>query len=71
MKVLEKKLNLIPTDDNNIFIQNFCALYEEITALLKSSQSKFEINYRSVFTFEEWINNEKFNIPLRLNLFID
>jgi len=43
MKVLEKKLNLIPTDDNNLFIQNFCALYEEITALLKSSQSKFEI----------------------------
>ena len=38
--------------------------------LLKGTQSKFDINYRSSFTFEEWLNNEKFNIPLRLNLFI-
>ena len=71
MRILEKKLNLIPTEDNNVFITDFCSLYEEVAVLLKGTQSKFEINYRSVFTFEEWINNERFNIPLRLNLFID
>lgn len=38
--------------------------------ILKGTQSRFDINYRSSFTFEEWLNIEKFNIPLRLNLFI-
>lgn len=71
MQVLEKKLNQIPTADNSKFIWGFWSLYERVARILKGTQSRFEINYRSIFTFEEWLNNEKFNLPLRLNLFID
>ena len=42
-----------------------------MAGLLRETQGRFEINYRAVFTFEEWINNEKFNVPLRLNLLLD
>lgn len=57
MGALERRLNLIVTEDNAQFIDSFCALYRKVAELLKGTQSKFEINYRSVFTFEEWINN--------------
>lgn len=71
MQTLEKRLDKISTEVNSGFIDAFCELYERVGVLLKKTQSKFEINYRSIFTFEEWINNEKFNIPLRLNLYVD
>lgn len=71
MGALERRLNQIPVDNNTQFIDSFCDLYNKVSELLKGTQSKFEINYRSVFAFEEWINNEKFNIPLRLNVYID
>ena len=54
---IEKRLKLIPTDKNKEFLFGFCQLFEHIAALLKNTQSKFELHYRSVFTFEEWINN--------------
>jgi hypothetical protein len=71
MTAIERRLNLLPLADNSEFLRVFCELYERVAVLLQSTQSKFDINYRSIFTFEEWINNEKFNIPLRLNLFMD
>jgi hypothetical protein len=71
MRTLEKQLDAIPTEDNTIFLRAFCELYARVAVLLKGTQSKFEINYRSIFTFEEWINHEKFNIPLRLNVLLD
>ena len=71
MQTLEKRLDKISTEVNIEFIDAFCALYEKVGVLLKKTQSRFEINYRSIFTFEEWINHERFNIPLRLNLYID
>lgn len=57
MGVLEKRLNKIGTEDNTSFINCFCELYDKVSELLKGTQSKFEINYRSIFAFEEWINN--------------
>lgn len=46
-------------------------MFGKVAGLLENTQGKFDINYRSVFAFEEWINNEKFNLPLRLNLLLD
>jgi hypothetical protein len=68
---IEARLNALPVAENAVFLTAFCTLYHRVAALLKETQGKFEINYRAVFTFEEWINNEKFNVPLRLNLLLD
>lgn len=57
MTRVEARLNLIPTSENATFLSSFCDLYHKVAALLKDTHGKFEINYRAVFTFEEWINN--------------
>lgn len=57
MTRVEARLNLIPTSENATFLSYFCDLYHKVAALLKDTHGKFEINYRAVFTFEEWINN--------------
>lgn len=57
MQVLKKKLDQIPTADNSKFIGGFWDLYERVAVILIGTQSRFEINYRSIFTFEEWLNN--------------
>jgi hypothetical protein len=68
---IERRLNALSTADNGLFLEVFCELFGKVAGLLENTQGKFDINYRSVFAFEEWINNEKFNLPLRLNLLLD
>ena len=51
MRVLEDKLNKISTEINMEFIESFYNLHEKVGAILKGTQSKFDINYRSSFTF--------------------
>lgn len=38
--------------------------------LLESTYNKFDIHYRSRFAFEEWINGERLQMPVRLNEYI-
>jgi len=38
--------------------------------LLEKTHNKFDIHYRSRFAFEEWINEEKLQMPARLNDYI-
>lgn len=45
--------------------------YNRVNELLKPMLGlKFDINYRSVFAFEEWINQDKLSIAYRLNHYI-
>jgi hypothetical protein len=57
MTRIEARLNGISTAENAAFLTAFCNLYHRVASLLKETQGRFEINYRAVFTFEEWINN--------------
>jgi hypothetical protein len=41
MGALEKRLNLISTEDNTQFMDDFCKLYQRVAELLKGTQSKF------------------------------
>lgn len=38
--------------------------------ILEKAYKKFDIHYRSRFAFEEWINNQKLQMPSRLNEYI-
>jgi len=51
MAAIERRLNLLPLGDNGDFLKVFCELYERVGALLQNTQNKFDINYRSIFTF--------------------
>lgn len=70
MVIIEKQLNKLSLTDNEVFIGEFSIFFEKVMDILRSTQNKFDINYRSVFAFEEWVNIEKFNIPFRLNHYI-
>lgn len=67
---IKQTLSLIPLENNTQFLTQLCTFYNQITSLLSTTYNKFDIHYRSRFAFEEWVNSERLQMPLRLNEYV-
>ena len=62
---------MIPKAHNQEFLELFIKIYKKIFDYLQGTVKEFNITYKVKFIFEEWINDERINIPNRLNHYID
>ena len=53
-----------------MFLEKFIDFYEKVSQCL-SATKKFNIKYKAIFFFEQWINGEKMNLSKRINFYIE
>ena len=70
MGQIKDKLTKIPMAKNKEFLEQFIAIYQKISSSL-TNLKKFNLRYKAVFFFEDWINEEKIQFPRRLCMYLE
>ena len=63
-------MNKIDKTDNGRFFNEFILYYQKISDYLTNTKS-YNIRYKAIFFFEQWINDEKISLPRRLNIYAE
>lgn len=67
---VKSRLESMSRTDNSQFLEEFVQYYQTISQILAPTKS-LSIRYKSIFFFEQWINQEKVNLPKRLNIYAE
>lgn len=67
---IKKFLSKIDKTDNTKFLTDFIQYYSKISESLSNTKA-YNIRYKVIFYFEQWINDQKINLPKRLNIYAE
>ena len=68
---MKAKVSEFDKNNNKKFLEDIVAFYEEIGTYFLVGTSKFNIKYKAIFFYEQWINEEKISLPKRMNYYIE